>query len=372
MTRAIDEVDFILKATSYVDVFGSDSGSDIPGQVKCRFRSLARLVHPDMFTDESAKRRAGDAFARLNTFHQEAKSMIEQGSYGKPTVLIDVSTKKFHHKLLQERHRDDLSTHYIGTSTNGTSELVSSFAVYHSLADNDLAVTAARMIKDLRRGCDAQFETFLPECLDSFALQLPDRTRHQVNAFRALPDGFVSLAEVRRAHPNGVDQRDMIWVFRRVLHILGYVHSKGIVHGAVLPGSIWIHPKMHGLVLDQWNFAVQKDGGFPAIKGIIASNRAWYPEEVLAKQSPSEATDIYMVAKTMVDLLGGDGVHGTVGMTVRREFRAFLRGCMSKRQDGRPSDAHQLLAEFDELLEQMGSPFYPRRFHTFTMPLSAS
>jgi hypothetical protein len=128
----------------------------------------------------------------------------------------------------------------------------------------------------------------------------------------------------------------------------------------------------YGVVLVDWCYASQADnsGKYEPIKAIVSNYQDWYPKEVTSKEAPSPATDIFMAAKTMIYLMGGDPNTGNYpeDTKVPRPMRAFFKGCLQSQIAARPGDAWELLAEFDELLEYMGAPYYPRRFRPFTMP----
>lgn len=73
--------------------------------------------------------------------------------------------------------------------------------------------------------------------------------------FRAA-SGFVhTLEDVKRAHPGGVDARHAMWMWRRILELLGFVHRSGFVHGAITPAHAVIHARDHGLMLVGWSAA---------------------------------------------------------------------------------------------------------------------
>jgi hypothetical protein len=57
--------------------------------------------------------------------------------------------------------------------------------------------------------------------------------------------GFRSLAVVRTAFPAGIDPRDAAWIWRRLLDAVGAAHRAGVIHGAVLPEHVMIHPAEH-------------------------------------------------------------------------------------------------------------------------------
>jgi serine/threonine protein kinase len=237
-------------------------------------------------------------------------------------------------------------------------------------ADNDLLRAEAQAIRRLR-GADGDPEriAYIPELLDAFDYGEAGKTRRATNVLARL-DGFSTLEQVRAAYPSGVPPLDMAWIWRRLLLVLGYAHRRGVIHGAALSAHIMIHPDQHGVVLLDWCYASIANGGAqPAIKAIVERYRGYYPEEVFAKRAPSPATDIGMAARCMVALLGGDPLTGKFGETqAPKPIQTFLRGCIAVKQSMRPDDAWKLLEEFDGLLERLGDPYFPRRFHPFVLP----
>lgn len=70
--------------------------------------------------------------------------------------------------------------------------------------------------------------------------------------------GFVhTLEAVARAHPGGVDPRHAVWIWRRTLESLGFIHASGWVHGGLLPGHLLIHARDHGVALAGWSAAAR-------------------------------------------------------------------------------------------------------------------
>jgi hypothetical protein len=182
-------------------------------------------------------------------------------------------------------------------------------------------------------------------------------------------EGFYTLEQIHATFPNGLDPLHLVWMWRRLLVALGYAHQNNVVHGAVLPQHVLIHPEMHGLVVVDWCYSVTSDDGdYPPISAIVEQYRSWYPDEVLSKQAPSPATDIALAARCMMQLGGDDPLRPLHASVLPKPFRAFFNGCLLKKQAARPDDAWALLEEFDELLERLGKPFYPRRFRPFVMP----
>jgi hypothetical protein len=141
-------------------------------------------------------------------------------------------------------------------------------------------------------------------------------------------------------------------MWRRLLTALGWAHEAGVVHGAVLPEHVLIHPAEHGVVLVDWCYAVAP--GQP-LTAVVAAHRDRYPPEALARRPVSPATDIYLATVTVQRL---------VGRRMPAPMRRFVAGCLYDAPRMRPQHAWQLLAELDDLL---GHLYGPRRFRPFTL-----
>lgn len=357
----------MLGAQNYWDIFGGEADSVVSIDMKHYYRRMAHVLQPHQYAGKS-KVMAERAYQRLNEFFAEAEQANEGDRYGEPAHLAVITTRRGEHTILRELGTGDLCTTYVAESVLTTTK-ATFCKVAKREADKDLLLTEAKVLKHLRDdSTDPTLRPFAPELLDSFVYTSAGNPRRAANVL-VLLDGFYNLEQVRQAYPSGLDPLHAVWIWRRLLVAIGHAHDNHVVHGAVLPGHVMIHPEMHGLVLVDWCYASSGDSDAqPAIKAVVEAYRDWYPAEVLAKQEPGPGTDIAMAARTMIWLLGGDPVLAALPRTIPRQLRAFLRGCLQKNLAMRPDDAWRLLAEFDELLEEMGSPYYPRRFRPFTMP----
>jgi hypothetical protein len=164
-----------------------------------------------------------------------------------------------------------------------------------------------------------------------------------------LVDGFVTLADVRRAFPGGLDGRDYAWMHRRLLRALAGAHRIGLVHGAVTADNVLVHPEKHGIVLAGWSFSVES-GQRP----LATSKTIAYPPEVHDGGPVTPATDVHMAHTLMLDLLAPN----------ETRQRRFAVGCTQDSPTRRP-DAVDLLGEYDDLLEDL---YGARVFRPFALP----
>lgn len=70
------------------------------------------------------------------------------------------------------------------------------------------------------------------------------------------PVGFWgSLAALNHRFPQGLDPRHAIWIWRRLLDALHFIHAQGWHHGNVCPEHALVHPQDHGVRLIGWHLA---------------------------------------------------------------------------------------------------------------------
>lgn len=202
-----------------------------------------------------------------------------------------------------------------------------------------------------------------------------------------VPDCF-SVADVLKSYPQGIDYRDMAWMFKRTLVGLWWAHQHGILHGAVLPPHILLLGQNHGAKIIDWCYAAVTRGrakdtprrsiliGEPnpidlsyssmtQIHVLLTEYADYYPPEVPEKKEASEATDIYMASKCMVALVGGDVKTNEMPDSVPREIQNLLNLCLHPQRRMRPSKADDVHEAFDNLLKGLvGKP----TFRPFALP----
>ena len=201
------------------------------------------------------------------------------------------------------------------------------------------------------------YRNYLPALVDSFSTT--DRCPQRINVFRLEP-GFHTLEQVHEQHP-ALDGRHLAWIFKRLLTVLGFCHRQNIVHGAVLPCHVLIHAGGHGLRLVGWGQSVAAGR---RIRAVPARYRDWYPAEVHHQRPAGPATDLFLAARCLVYLAGGDPVTNRMPDAVPRPMRRFVKTCLLESASMRPDDAWELMEEFDDLLRAL---YGPPKFHELTL-----
>jgi hypothetical protein len=355
-------------ASTAETIFGQMRGdpAEMAAQLKRTYRLLARITHPDGYRDSEEQALAQRAFARLCEWLHQAEEEIRAGIYSagaqkdRRTILIQAKNREY--TVDSAFTEDELYQRHACRFTENGDIVQAGLRLTRDPRYNDLAQNEAQVLRLLApQNRTHKFSAYFPDLIDSFLIQ-ESGVERQANIF-AHSAGWYSLAEVRAEYPTGIHPKDMAWIWRRLLVTLGFAHAQGSIHGDTLPGSIFILPAEHGLRLENWAFAAwQKDNSF--ISGIEAEYYDWYPEEILSKQSPTPATDIFLAARSMIFILGGDPIHSQFPPSVPKPIQAFLKGCTLPAMRSRPQDAWGLKEEFDELLQHLWGE---REFHPFLM-----
>lgn len=365
----------IREASFPHEVFGVLSGTaeEQLAELKKLFRRLSRKVHPD-HNSAHEKELATEAFQQLNKLYDAAQQAINTGVYGATTppptaeVLV-VRSKKREYMLREPIASGDFANLYHATyrSESGGEEHAT-FKVAHTEDDNDLLEREAKALSRFANPPDPnlqRFSSFVPGLVETFGYKEVGGPVRRVNIISTHADGLYSLKDVRKHYPDGVDPKDMAWMFRRLMTALGYAHECGVVHGAVLPTHILIQPADHGLVLIDWACsAVEPAKTGETIPAVSSEFEAWYPPEVFAKESPLPGLDLYMGVLSMLYVMGVDPVKRDYPASVPQSLRNFFRGCLLSGPRARPQDAWALRREFDELIERLWGK---RKFRPFNM-----
>lgn len=354
----------VTAAKRHTDLFAPVTGDADARlrQLKKAYRTMVIHVHPDR-VDPWDRDVATDAFNRLTDLYNQATEAATDDAGDTMRHAGTFTTGVAQHTLgVQVDEWADMATCYRGTSTVSGRALNSFVKITRVPIDNDLVGTEASVLTELFDGGDPKRTVYFPKLIDTFGVEI-DGKRLRANAFEHL-EGFVNLEEVYRSRPGGLDPLDAAWMWRRLLWALDYAHGKGIVHGAVLPQNVMILPARHGLVLVDWVYSARKRGAtYPALKAIVGARRDWYPKEVLNKTGVTPATDVAMAARTFIYLMGGDPKDGSLPGAVPAEMRLYFTQLAAKGS----VDVASAAIRFEDLLKELGRPYYPRAFRPFIL-----
>lgn len=354
----------IAEAKHPEGIFGSLEGIEDPLKaVFSTYRRFSKLTHPDL---NGGSNSSHEAFIKLTRYWEDAKLKIQSGTYGEipPESITIIRTNLREYEVFETTAQTDFCNIHSAKYKEGGADIPVLFKVAKSPLDNEFVETEAKTLRKLKEADNFdKFHPYFPDLTDSFIFEDNNRVRKSINVFAKKPDKFYSFSEVKSAYPDGIDPKDMAWIFRRVLVGIGFAHQSGVIHGAVLPENLFIQPEKHGLVINEWSYSVtEPKGHLLAVSGDFEN---WYPPEVFKKEPATPGPDIYLGAKNMVYLLGGDIRSGNLPDNIHSRLRAFFRDCLLPSPNQRPQDAWDLLQEFDQLIERLWGS---KKFHLFSMP----
>lgn len=113
----------------------------------------------------------------------------------------------------------------------------------------------AQVLRELQTlqsdGPGAYFSQLLPEAI---AVGVVEGSNHaKCGLVLRYPNGFWgSLAALSERYVAGLDPRHTVWIWRRILEVLNFIHAQGWSHGDVRPEHVLVHPQNHGARIIGW------------------------------------------------------------------------------------------------------------------------
>jgi hypothetical protein len=286
---------------------------------------------------------------------------------------IEITTRHRTLRVLDRIAIGSISSVYRCRFVDAGHDVEGVFKIARDARTNHLLGNEADILQQLLgRDEHGRFRPFLPQVVETIHVGGTSATAaRRANVLRMhpairSPDELYTLAEVREAYPNGLDGRDVAWMWRRILSVLGFIHTHGVVHGAVLPMHVMIEPREHKLVLIDWCCAMRepKPHG-PPLTIISGGYRSWYKREGAYRAAPTSALDMAFAARCIIELLGGDPLNATAPDGVEPALMRHLGRCLGGGGEPRLLEAWKVLDDFDRLIEALWGP---RRFRTLALP----
>ncbi|CCH31688.1 adenylate cyclase [Actinosynnema sp. NPDC047251] len=318
----------LVEGTTPVDLFGPVA-PERRKEAQRRYRGLAAALHPDRVAPDDCRAHAASA---------DLTRLYHEWQHTGPVVL---RTRRGSYEVAGRHAVGSVANVY---RTDGPPVV----KIVRNPAMNPLLRAEWDALRVLRRFTDEHdwLRPYYPRLVDTGDALRGERA---FTVLEPLVDGFVTLADVKRAFPGGLDGRDYAWMHRRLLRAVAGAHRNGVVHGAIVSDNVLVHPEQHGIVLAGWTFAVS-DGQPP----LATAKTIDYPPEIRAGRPMTTATDVHMAHTLMLDLLAGN----------ETRQRRFALGC-TQDDPGRRPDAADLLGEYDELLDEL---YGARVFRPFALP----
>jgi len=337
-------------------------------EIKKAYRALATQFHPDHNEDDIVAEKRFKEIASAYAILSNPEKRDRYDTTGKADP-VTISSRKGVYEIITRVCSGDLADIYKAQDTkNG---YLVALKVVRDPRNNDLLENEAKVIKAVRPpdDKDEQYNRYFPRLHDSFKMN-DGATHRQVNVLSWL-EYWWTFDQVHSAFHGELLMNHGVWMFNRILGALGYIHgANGIIHGAVVPSNLLAYssgkatdPWNHGVKLIDWSYAV-KIG--EKISVIVPEYKDFYPPEVLAKQPAIPATDIYMAAKCIIYVLGGDPKTNQLPPHIPGYLANFLKGCVIGNMASRPGHAWDL---HQELKQHMREHYGKRKYVPFNMPI---
>ncbi|MCE3608239.1 protein kinase family protein [Massilia sp. P8910] len=267
------------------------------------------LVRAADFHEAYLRSRAGDSEADIACGGQRYKTIAHLGTGASATLALAERSGAMPRRVVLK----------IAHAATPAGQLAREKAILDQLQADDLPGAA-------------YFTQRLPQAVAVGSSAGADGQLREVLVLRH-PTGFWgSLADVRLAYGRAIDARHAVWMWRRVLEVLAYVHAGGWSHGRLAPEHLLVHPADHGVLIIGWSGARRSrhDGG--AAQGRDLMQLAWAMRTMLAdapgEPAISRATPpplARLLERASLDpawcaALGAEGMRQAVGRAAKEAF----------------------------------------------------
>ena len=173
----------------------------------------------------------------------------------------------------------------------------------------------------------------------------------RMSVFRWISGFFNTFDDVIQAYPQGIPQRASIWVWRRILEVLSFMHASGMVHGAVLPPHLLIQENEHGVRLVGYSCAGRIG---EKLRTISQNFESFYPQSIHSKSKMTPQLDLAMSARCIIALLGGDPATASLPTAVPASLTEILQRVARLEPTGKVyKDAWSIREELGQIADRV-------------------
>ncbi len=261
--------------------------------------------------------------------------------------------------------RDDTSDVYAGQLARWPTELVAIKLLRDrkdvELVDNEWDVLQA-LHKSDAPGADS-FTALLPQPVLHGDITAGSFAGRRVTIFRRAIGFRYSFDAVIRAYPQGIPPRASIWIWRRILEVLSFVHASGIAHGAVVPAHLLVQENEHGVRLVGYTHAGRLN---EKLRTGPPGNESFYPQPAETGSRLTAQLDLALSARCIIALLGGNPQTAALPPAVPAQLAEIIqRVALSKPAGTHSEDAWTIREELGEIAKKV---FGPPQFIPIIMP----
>ena len=310
----------------------------------------------------SATVRLDESSVSAAIFHNAFLVWNSPESYGIPSW---VSIGASHWAIDKCIAHGDISDVYIGKRARWPTE-IAILKILREPQDVNLFDNEWETLKALQQSKAPGADTFtmlIPEPIIHGDITTGSFAGRRVSIFRWESGFHHTFNEVIQAYPQGIPPRASIWIWRRILEILSFIHTSGMAHGAVLPSHLLIQENEHGVRLVGYSFAGQLGN---KLRTTSWGYKSFYPQPTRSFSTLTAQLDIAMSARCMVSILGGNPETASLPKTVPTPLADIIqRIALSKPTSTASKDAWIIREELGEVAKEI---FGPPQFIPIVMP----
>ena len=267
-----------------------------------------------------------EAIVTRDSFRQ-ALNRARHDSAGVDAVLC--AGARYH--LMQTLGTGEISQVYLARRIDSLPLLVTlklssaATAAMHYAREAQVAQELQRLDPD---GAGPYYSKLLPEAIAQGAVE--GGQGKQALALRHPSGYWGSLASLNERFTAGIDPRHAVWIWRRMLEVLNFIHKHGWCHGDIRPEHALVHPQDHGVRLIGWSAA--RNGAQPNDKAADLCRSARAVQVILCGASssgvlpgsvPTGLAQLVTKAGTDPDFCRSQGAEGLDGLLRAEANAAF-------------------------------------------------
>ena len=128
------------------------------------------------------------------------------------------------------------------------------------------------------------FSTRLPQLVAQGRTEFEGRTS-EILVLRHPAGYWGSLAQTHENYPQGLDARHIVWMWRRSLEMLAFLHAAGWCHGQIACEHLLVNAPNHGILLIGWSAAQANCSSAAQLRDL--QQLAWAMRQLLSPASLS-------------------------------------------------------------------------------------
>jgi len=284
------------------------------------------ICFSDKYPNKKEKEIAEKTFKDLNNFWKLALLRFNNNTYGDKSAKI-IKNNDF---ILKSKINSYIIGDYYPTANlcnvyySKSNDKNFVIKVAKNPIDNDLLENESTILKLFNKDKKSIIGRTTPILTESFKIKNKVKQKVMVNVIDHLKD-YVPSSYIHSLYQSKLNPRHIIWIWKRILMTLYYVHERDYIHGAILPDHIMINVKEHSVNIIDWTYAVKNK---TKLKLIDSTFKSHYPTYIFNKKNIYPKLDIYMSAKLIVYLLGGNVNNNDIPEYVPLLLKNLILSCI--------------------------------------------